>query len=41
MEYLQHVDVHVDIDVHVEDDLDVEVLGERWNVLSELVIRFN
>ena len=41
MEYLQHVDVHVDIDVHVEDDLDVEVLGERWNVLSELVIGFN
>ena len=41
MEYLQHVDVHVDIDVHVEHDLDVEVLGERWKVLSELVIGFN
>ena len=35
VEYVQHVDVHV------EDDLDVEVLGERWNVLSELVIGFN
>ena len=41
MEYLQHVDVHVDIDVHVEHDLDVEVLGERWNALPELVIGFN
>ena len=41
MEYLQHVDVHVDIDVHVEDGLDVEVLGEMWNVLSALVIGFN
>ena len=39
MEYLQHVVVHVD--VHVEDGLDVEVLGERWDVLSELVIGFN
>ena len=35
VEYVQHVDVHV------EDDLDVEVLGERWDVLSKLVIGFN
>ena len=35
VEYVQHVDVHM------EDGLDVEVLGERWDVLSELVIGFN